>query len=1227
MSVANAVQQFFSQADQKVNQCVSSFSDPEHQVEQVCGPGVDPTFDQLICALGHIARQRPKPLIDTLMFWRRAKGEVNDTGKIDGSHHKPLPSLHGLLPRRNTEPVHTPGESNHQNLSLHGAASPTSLSRQEIVLQASRRESVAIYILCRALMEILRQSTLESLTPDLAFKLEDIIFGQFIANDPEQLAASPFRMANWTIFGEVLGVMSEINFESVSDRFIGDLEKSQKDLGVKGSMNKDVEGRLELTIMGMRQLRVKVYPEDAWDRSCDFMQSLSRFFVDSHGQRTKQAYCQTLERLLLPIAAQASSELNVPKWKEILNIINPRLSQMLTKPRYWLDVFPLSAIVLCASPTDVFSAQWLSILTPLQPKLKDRTTRPAALQAICRLVWTYLYRATDTLNVIIRKLEDVMKIVLPPGKKTYLSTDPAVAEPFIQLIRIIGFKHHDLCFRTIIFPLINSELFASGKDLKVEQLEPEKLVIGIRAFLAIMSDLEKGEQGRPPFPQSFNTASIAYSFPRSPALSSPRWFAEAKPLTVLKGERLSRPVITTGFSDVAKEYYASFCEILGKITLICDNTFGGQAVLDEKFSVQTPKTPIAETFSFSRKDEQQSIAEQKQGFYELLHVAVQALPRCLSVHVPFKSLINLLCTGTAHVQSNIAASSAESLKSIARQSHAQPVTIGFAKFIFSFDARYFTMADEGMLGPGHIENTLRLYVELLQIWIDEIKQKIKDAGTESFEDKTSGNRGLQLDLSAVLAHVEEVESHGLFFLCSQSRRVRGYAVMVLRLITEFDTALGKDNTRIIRILEGDSQRVMDFNDEQLSVAERSRLQKGKRKSASRNTLIELCSSDVSYDSTLWTKIFPNLIRISFETCPFAVTLGREIVCARLLQMHQGIINLAEAPRGPQYNAFDPTPAKPVGRLTSSPPEVTIEQWKLYLIMACTTLTNAGGQTQSQLANAQHARKASKSPHHSQDKINSARSLFAFIIPLLSAGPTSIRDAIVVALGSININLYRTLLESLQYAVTTCNEEAKLRIGSHQRTASGSRRNRRTDRLRTEVTHVYKLTSHFLHEREVCNDDWILNNLITYTKDLRLFLSDAEVQNDWEFQKLRRHYCGLMEELYEGINRTNDPAHWMPFESRKSAFALMEDWCGYSPNQQDISHREDSMRQLALDQQRDAGEKGNATAAMEIEKRNLRTAALSAMASLCVGLIIPANPARPTNVAPCIGWSYQHHDGK
>src|SRR5699024_6638112 len=125
------------------------------------------------------------------------------------------------------------------------------------------------------------------------------------------------------------------------------------------------------------------------------------------------------------------------------------------------------------------------------------------------------------------------------------------------------------------------------------------------------------------------------------------------------------------------------------------------------------------------------------------------------------------------------------------------------------------------------------------------------------------------------------------------------------------------------------------------------------------------------------------------------------------------------------------------------------------------------------------------------------------------------------------------------------------------------------------------------------------NLVTYTKDLRIFLSDSEVQNDWEFQRLRFHYCGLMEELFEGITRTQDSSRWIPFESRKSAFSLMEDWCGYSPNQSQISQKEEHMRRIV---HHGTSELRNPAAAMQIEKKNLRAAALRAIASPCAGQI-------------------------
>ncbi|OAQ89851.1 cell morphogenesis protein (PAG1) [Purpureocillium lilacinum] len=1189
---------FIAQAEEKLNECITVPFEPEPQIDRICGPGVDPAFDQLIVALGHIASPRPKALIDSMMLWRKSKSDAANEARSQ------LQQMRGTQPggpllRRNTEPVQgVPGEG-----PLNSA---NGTSKQEFVAQQERRSTVSIYILCRVLLEVICQSNLASITPEMEDKLESIIFGQLKIADSEQLTYSPLKMANWNLFAQLLGHMSDINFAGVTRRFIEDLDASLQERVVKSptsSAARDAEGKVDLVLGGMKHLRVKISPEGAWEESCDFLVSLGRLFNRSHGPRVKTAFCQIIDTLLLPIAAKASnSHLMHPKWSEVLSAIGPRLAQMFIKPRHWAVAFPLTATMLCVSSPDSFGSQWLQLVLSLQTKIKDRFSKPLCLQVISRLVWTYLYRTNDSFQTSVRKLDDVMKLVLPTPKRGLLSFDPAITDPLIQIIRIIGFKYPEYCFRTVIFPLINAELFVTNKELRVEQLEPDRIVVGIRAFLCIMSDLEKGAQGQPPFPQYYDHQAPTERLPTSPVLTSARNGPLASPLLASKEENISRPVLTHVLSDGVRDFYLQFCQILGKITIVCDNAFGGQAALDEKFNSPGPKTPIAESFNFSRRDEHQSASDQKQAFYELLHVAVQALPRCLSVDIPFNSLINLLCTGTAHVQSNIAESSANSLKAIARHAHAQQVTMGFARFIFNFDDRYSTMSDGGMLGPGHIENTLRLYVELLQIWIEEIKQKTRDAAATQPESTASDKRAQKLDLSSIWAEVDQAEAHGLFFLCSQSRRVRYYAVTVLRLITEFDKALGKEGSeeketlRLINILENDSNQVMDFNDDHLSVAERSRLQRGLQTSNSKGVVVELCTSDLTYDTTLWYKIFPNLIRIAFDKCPFAVAICRDLICNRILQLYKPIVVLSEPTRGLYYGG-DQGAGRAPARSTTTQPEVLIEQWKIYLIFACTTLADPGNQTPTPSKDAQHARKTSKPG--STDKIVTARTLFKYLIPLLSSSSASVRDAVVVAMGSINLHIYRTLLEELQGQASRCNDDARARI--HQRTNSTPRRNRKMDLLRTEITHVFKLTSHFLREPQVYQSEFFLSTLTSYSKDLKLFLMDGEVQMDWEFQKLRRHYCGLKEALFEGINRTKDPSRWMTFESRKSAFSLMEDWCGFSPNQNQIRAREDSMRQSLIDQQ-SVGERGTVTAAMEIEKRNLRTAALSAMAALCGGPI-------------------------
>lgn len=1186
---------FIAEADERIERCMQKPGEQEPGIENICGPGADPAFDQLISSLGHINRHKPNSLIDSVIHWRKKKADIANNLY---NELKALRDANGITQR---------GIANGP---YSAPTSPPSgndiLVMEHNVGMADRRSTVSIYILCRVLIEIIGQTTVKALNgPDnslnTAGRLEDVIYGQLQSADPELLATQPVIRANWVIRGQLLGVMSGLRFHEVSERFIRDLEAAQKKLAVKGVADAKLAARTALLVQSMRWLKVRFQPEEAWEKSCDMLKLLAKFFAEVHGRTMKHAYANLFEHLLLPVAASATTELNMPKWREVVAVVQPKITQMLSKADHWAYVYPLQAVLLCASPPEAFAVQWLPLVVNFQPKQRDLAGRSHALKATCRLVWRYLYRHQESTNHVIKKLDEIVKLVFQGGKRM-ISTMPVIADPLIQLIRIIGYKYQDFCFRSIIFPLMNSELFSGPeKDLKIENLDPEKTVIAIRAFLAIMSDLERSEP--PPFPVRFECDALLDPSSRTP-ITHRRTRSQGFAVSAGRTERLSRPVMTTNLNDVAKDYYVKFCKILGQLTIICDNTFGGQAVLDEKFSSHTPKTPMAEAFTFSKRDDLMNPNDLRQNYYDLLHVAVEALPRCLSPHLPINSLVNLLCTGTAHVQSHIATSSAQSLKSIARQSHAQQVTIGFARFIFNFDDRYATVSDGSLLGPGHIENTLQLYVELLQIWIDDIQQRTRKVATEPHDEELTRQRTLPLDLSGVLAHVDEVESHGLFFLCSPSRAVRAVAVKVLRLITKFDTALGKPCTRIISILEGSSQQVIDVDDERLSLAERSRLQKGLRKSNVNSTLVELCSSDVAHDANLWFKVFPNLVRLSSEICLHAVALTRELVCQRLSHSYRVMQGLSEGAKQTTTALEQAFTSRPSNRLTSTAPEIVIEQWKIHLIFACTTLTNIGAApthlpVSSQ--SSQHTRKSSKSSATSQEKIASATELFNRVVPFLSSPNELIRAAAVAGLGATNATLFQTLLDTLQPYVATCTAEAKERLAAHQRSGSTPRRSQKTDFLRTEITHLLALTVHILQQDEkISGDSYIMHYMHDYVKHLRIFLSDAEIQGDLHFQTLRKHFCALVEGLYDCLRKLKDGTQWMSFQSRQATFALMENWCGFSPNEGQIRRQQEHVRRSVLEREGDIRARGAISSKMEKEKMELQFAALGAMATLCAG---------------------------
>ncbi|EWC45356.1 hypothetical protein DRE_00755 [Drechslerella stenobrocha 248] len=1210
--------QFVRLAEAKIDACMKCGLDVEPNVEAICGAGVDPAFDKLIGSLGYIARHKPRPVIDSVMYWRKGKSEAANTARTElkqqMQHSKPTspPSSNTKIPdglsaliRRNTES--TPPMPDSIGVPLmspsHSHSNSISTPQAQASIAADRKSTIAIYILCRVLIEVIGQTTFESMTKEMATKLENIVFQQLRLADPEVLIASPLRMSNWTLFAQLLGVMSELHFDSVSDLFISALEESGK-----GFVPREAEPRIELVIKGMSYLKLKVYPPEAFEQGCELMYLITKMFLTSQVQRIKHAYCDLYLKLLLPIAGVGDTEFNMPPWVDFIQQVYPRLSEMLAKARHWPAVFPVIGTVLCIMPRESFNATWLPLLEANFPKLKDRAVRTMILQTTARLLWVYIFRCSETLNTTVKKLEVVIRALFLPGRKSLLiGADADLMAVFVQLIRFIGFKHQDFCFRNILSPLLNADTMLSHwyTELTLESLAAERMIVAIKSFLDIMNDLEKGEE-RPPFPVKFESGREEKVTPISTWLAK---FVEERSEAMKRLDRMSRPVQLDRLGATAREYFDKFSKILGQIILVCDANFGGKALLDEKFHPPPPKTPVAASFSFNLDHPP---VDQKLIYFELLTVALSALPRCLPPEslINFNKIVEILCHGTAHSDQRVVKASANALKCIARQSlQRQKVIIGFARFIFDFDTKYATTADGGLLGPAHIENTLKLYVELLQIWIEAIKQKTKVPATPSILSMNMNTPAPEpepvkpddLEISNVLAIVDEIESHGLFFLSSQSRTVRKFAIMVLKLITEFDCALDDEDygtpslaamkskresqrfTRIIQIMEHDSLSIMNqnINDEKWSVADRSRLRRELMDNSAQDALIKLATSENQYDSSLWFKLFPKLIRVCFERFPLTVVQCRDSVCTRLNYMHSQIQFASEAPRFPGMSGSATRMVSP----TSA--DISIEQWKLYLIVACSTLTLTDEQVARQpTPNVQHARKSSKSAGSAAqvpyDRLNSGRSVFQLVVPFISSDNQAIREAVIAGLGSINLNLYKTLVETLQPIIMSWNDGAN---GKSQRSTQNGqviiRRSARQDRWRTGITHIMQLTSYFLLQTDVYNDDWMLRHLVYLIKDNKNFLSEPDVRADIDYHRLRRYFCGLTEDFYEGILKAPDPERWLPFDGRKSLFSLIEEWCGGS---------NPAWRQ-------------HITAAAEIEKNDLKNAALSTMATLCAGPVM------------------------
>ncbi|KAG0033981.1 Cell morphogenesis protein PAG1, partial [Podila clonocystis] len=1150
--------------------------------------GADPKFDKLLASLGSVARHRPKPVIDCVMLWRKGKIESSDDATIK---------------------------------SASGEWSVNFKYRDPKAVIKERKSVVSLFIMSRSLIEIVSQVQKDTLPDELGFRLEETVFSQLENVDPEFIQRSANRTANMNALVELMGSLSNVRFASVSDRFIAELEKYKTGVPVK---DKDRELRMEMLIRGMRYLNLKLYPMDCLEETADFLQSCAGFFKMARGIRIKHAYAELFVQLLTPVAKVALAEVNHPNWSKTVELIYPKARKMTNKPRHVQVAFPLATMLLCVSKKDFFLKHWISVFDSLREKFKDKIMRHIALNCATQLVWVFMFRCSDASASTFRSLDAVAKSIFPSSRKSGALLDGSLGH-FVRILRFMGTQHADYTTRAIIFPLLNLESLSNVifTNLTMDMISPERMTIAVRSFMLILADMERGGNFRPPFPTSADVIAGANEM--------------AAPSDTLEPSIINR----AGMRDS----YDQMSAVIGKIAIVCDRNYGHTLILDEKYTTARSMFSAAAIMATATGDGGASIVHQystfavsfskeKQIYFDLMAAWVTCLPRCMPSGIPLVKLVEMLSRYTAHVDPELRKASAAALVRIAQQCNAQVVVAGYSAFVCTVEDRLSELL-AGLAAPGTPMETglLGIYIQILEAWIQDTRSKNLSEAQAASEEQAQISSGTLASPAAsaegsrsfttygpevsLQSQLQTTEENGLLFLCSPSPIIRRYAITILSLTASFDRPDPSNNatndikepaisasasvrprmeiTRVYHLLQSAAQELLQVDeygnalkDCPLAIMELIRLQIHHQK-GSNEVFSLLAGSDHAVDNTIWRRCFPLLITKIFQLFPGLCEPCLETVGRRLMQLYPAIVTTTDL-------ALNSTLASKFSiKTTQVATDEMVEQWRTYLIFVCSTMVR-------------HEHPSPAAPGHGRkksapsEKITCARDLFRLILPLLYSDRHLIRESVVASLGRINTHLYKALLEDLQPVLYSVHDEFRSKNNSSSiKPPYQGRRNKKMDRLRAEIAHILDLTAPLLQNPSLIHDEHITSCLKGYVRETLIFLLDSEVQHEWEFVKLRTHFCGFVCHLHNGVSQIRNTESIVPFDLRLALFRLFEDWCGHGPN----SFARDSENKcfwFGLD---------FANELQMTERFDLELAALRAMASLCQGPITnPAPSQRP-----------------
>ncbi|KAF6724949.1 furry-like protein [Oryzias melastigma] len=1025
--------------------------------------GEDPQFDQLISTMSSLAEYSLPSILRTLFDWYKRQNGLEE-------------ELHEYRPRANTK-------------------SKNDEQQRDYLLE--RRDLAIDFIFSLVLIEVLKQMPLYPALDSLVNEVINLAFKHFRYkegyNGPN--TANMHTVAD--LYAEVLGVLAQSKFPAVKKKFTTEL----KELRQKEQSPYVVQSTISL-IMGVKFFRIKMYPVEDFEASFQFMQECAQYFLEVKDKDIKHALAGLFVEILVPVAAMVKNEVNVPCLRNFVDSLYDTTLDLSSRKKHSLAFYPLVTCLLCVSQKQFFLNRWHVFLNNCLSNLKSRDPKMArvALESLYRLLWVYMIRIKCESNTATQsRLNTIITTLFPKGSRGVVPRDMPL-NIFVKIIQFIGQERLDFAMKEIIF-----DLLCVGKPAKAFSLNPERMTIGLRAFLVIADKLQQ-KDGEPPMPNtgctlpSGNTVRVKKTY-----LSKTLTDEDAKVI---------------GMS----QYYFHVRKAIDNILRQLDKEVGRCMMLTNALMLN--------------KEPEEMITGERKPKIDLFRTCVAAIPRIIPDGMSKSELIDLLSRLTIHMDDELRLIAQNSLQSLLLDfsDWRDDVLFGFTNFLL----REVHDTHQGLL-----DGSLKLLLQLLTQWrlAQATQGKNHDTSKTHTVELMQSNLKVPAERGPHSTVLHAVEGLALVLLCSCQVSTRRLSIAILKEIRSLFLTIGQseeDDKPMIEIMDQLSPVILEsfvHATAVLPAAHPVDLQW----LVEWNALLVNSHYDIRSPSHVW--IFAQSVKDPWvlcvyslirqdnlpKHCPTALSYAWPYVFTRL-QMLMPLVD----PNNPVY-------AKKTSTSGSADNYVTL--WRNYLIL-CFGVAKPSIMSHGHLRASTPEIIASTpdSGVSSDTKVIGSPSvawLLKQLVPLMRAESIELTEALVLGFGRTNSLIFRELVEELHPIMKEALE----------RRPENKKRRERRDLLRLQLLRIFELLADAGVVSDSTNgalerDTFALGALFLEYVDLTRTLLEAENDKDAEILKdIRAHFSAMVANFIQCVPVSHRCFLFPQQSLRHHLFILFSQWAG------------------------------------------------------------------------------------